>query len=390
MPLDFTPQRLRRITWAVIAGLLIALVADLAVERPTESILRRGDFPGLYVQAEIIKRGQGAALYNPVLQQQIENELWPQFEGRFLMSVYPPSVGVALLPLTLFPLKVAQWLYTVLNLLALVTAVTLVRRSWGLGFSLESIVALLCFAPCFYGVLGGQNSGFSALLAAIIMHGLCRSDRGRGQFLVGIAAGLWCFKPQLGLYAVMLLCAVGAFRALGWAAAVGIGHYLLGALVVGRQWPWQLLESLRVFSPLNFSVNLAQQTSLFGASLGSPLMVVRLLAVVATVCMAFWLVCTLYRRRREPHPQERISLAFASIALLVPQTLFYDLSVAALFLVGLFRVSSWGPFLLLGSGICLSWLLTWNRTQIPIPTMLLIAIALPCSVLYFIRKRRFA
>lgn len=375
-----TTRRLNRIALAVLFAILLSILLDSAYPRPDASIIERGDFPGLYVQAEMLRRGQGGALYDPAVQRNIENELWPSLDGRFLMSVYPPTVGVALLPLTFVPLPVAQHLYLLMNALAFYIGVLVASRAVERSGAFPRAIALLCFAPSFYGVLGGQNTGFSMLCLGGILYCVSRLPSRRHEVLLGLAAGCWMFKPQFGLYAMLLLLCLRAHRAILMAGMVSVGHYLIGALAVGPQWPLQLIEAVRVFSPLNFQINIAQQTSLvgfvkaFGAGWAS---------VVAAAAALGVLGLLIRKARRAQEREERIHVSllwFASLSLLVPQALFYDLALPAAMLAVSLQVRNWRQLATLILGLAISWGMVIARASVPVPWMIFWSMSIPLLV----------
>jgi len=77
-----TKDRLRRCSWAVLIGLLLAILlsSTLPIHNASSSFVR-GDFPAFYAAATIVASGQGRDLYDSDLQREIEHKSWPTMDG---------------------------------------------------------------------------------------------------------------------------------------------------------------------------------------------------------------------------------------------------------------------------------------------------------------------
>jgi len=330
--------RLKRLSWASILGLVLALVISLNLGRDRALLLISGDFPGLFVQAVILERGLQSRLYDPALQAQIENEFWPEFNGAYYMSVYPPFIGAFLKPLANINVASAGFLFRLANLLGMLAAVWILGqlKPKGRHLFLPRFAFLLCCAPVFCGVFGGQNTGFSMLLYAVIVWGLEHNHRRAHKLAAGIGLGLWFFKPQFGLIALAYAILSGQIWAALNALGVALGLYLLSARTMGMDWPIVWLKALSAFSSENYLANQHQQISIIGAAqavvnvLGNQGLVARFafwLGVLFTIAVIVKTAQELWRHKGNPRTAPAWLLVGPAICLISPQTLFYDMGI---------------------------------------------------------------
>jgi len=90
-----SPQsaRLDRALIAASVGLVIALVVALFAEKSPSAAINRGDFPAFYTLARIASSSEPHRLYDLKLQTDVQNEVWPTFEGGVLPAAYPAYVA---------------------------------------------------------------------------------------------------------------------------------------------------------------------------------------------------------------------------------------------------------------------------------------------------------
>jgi hypothetical protein len=365
-----SPDRLRRLLIAILAGLGVGVVVLLASSKGLTTINGGrvgGDLPAFYGAARIVRDGHGDRLYDPQLQEAAQRDLLPT-PGR-LPFPYPPYVAVAYVPLTWLPFKAAYLLH-VLAMAACVAGALLHLRGplQGLraGF-LPVFAATIFFYPIFRAVLGGQNTPLSLLCAAGAGAALARGS----DLAAGLWMGAWLFKPQLALPVALFLILRRANRArfaLGM-AAVGALYYAVGAAIGGWLWPvWWLREGAFPFAAADLVVD-----RLNGISL--PIAATALGAApagwIAAFVVAVYALSIAWRER--PHPVALVAIAAAAAVLCAPYVLYYDGGLAALGLIVAWSVRpSWVPMI---AGL---WLLAWLqplRAWLPVPPVTLVLAA---------------
>src|SRR5262245_47356321 len=129
--------------------------------------------------------------------------------------VYPPGIALAYLPFAALPYQVAGALHLVVMLGLLVAAALIGARLLGLP-ERWALLGTLAWAPAAAGVISGQNTALALLLTVIGAMALARG----GNRLAGLAAGLLCYKPQLGAPIVGLLALRGRWAAVATAVLV--------------------------------------------------------------------------------------------------------------------------------------------------------------------------
>src|SRR6185369_18019498 len=146
---------------------------------------------------------------------------------------YPPFVAAGYAPLTWLPFKAAYVVHVLVMALCVVAAMALLRAALpALQRDLLPIVAAaLGFYPIFRAVLGGQNTPLSLLCAAGVAAALAR----RRDWLAGVWAGAWLFKPQyaVAVAAMLLVGRIDRRRFLVGFAAVALGYYAVGWILAG-------------------------------------------------------------------------------------------------------------------------------------------------------------
>lgn len=337
----WSPQRQYRFGCALLTALFIAFVVILITDTSGSSMVKSGDFPGFYVLAEILKRGQADRLYDPELQSMIENELWPSFKGSFYMSVYPPYTAAILRPLAEFSQGVAQGVWTSFMLFCLLGAFFI--STFGREDSRSKTFCLgllLVFTPVMSAILGGQNTGLSMFIIAACCVLLEKGGANR-HYQVGLLLGLWLVKPQFGVFAILVFGLAGPWPILASASAVAVSFYLLGASISGYSWPleWPFIASR--FGEQNFISNRAEMISLAGSAralsyeLGfgpgtigwSIASWTSLVAAVAVFLETLKVVHLSFRSAHEEQIRKAVLLFATSLPLISPQTLFYDLGI---------------------------------------------------------------
>jgi hypothetical protein len=325
---------------AFTVATLIVLLTDIG----RSSMVKSGDFPGFYVLAEILQRDQAEHLYDAALQRQIENEIWPGFQGSFYMSVYPPFLAGFLRPLAWLSPGAAQAVWTVVMFGAFLGSFALVSRSLNLSKLIFCCALALSFSPVTAGVLGGQNTAMSMLILASAVWLLERESR-RNDLLAGAILALWLCKPQFG---VIALLAFGLLARRPWVLVSGSGVagllFLVGVSVMGWGWPFEWISIATQFGEQNYISNRAEMVSLVGTCKGIaitsgfyPGATVFKAASIVGVLSSVALVLDVIRVSRAKSLSVRAFAALfaAALPLVSPQTLFYDLGIPVVALLAL-------------------------------------------------------
>jgi len=340
---------LRLFALAGVVGWSVAFLAHaVTLRNPLQSDGRPvgGDFVSFYAAGQLVMQGAGRQLYDARSQWRAQREALraPEYPN-FCPFPYPPTLAVAEAPLSLLPFVPAYLAHVGLCLAAILAGLRLLRPAlrrlapfWGTAASLAAL-----FYPLTVSVTCGQNTAFSFLLMCAFFAGL-RSQR---DLRAGIALGLLAFKPQMALLLGLAMVAAGRWRVVGAAAAVGVGHYVLGAIVVGPDWPARMLALLDAFWELNTAQHTSLSISLPAVLHGlSPaaLRNVLLLGVCGLLCLS----CVVGWRGAAPGGgiSGPLAMTVSATLLIGPHALWYDtglLSLAGL-LIANDALARGGPF----------------------------------------------
>lgn len=326
--MNFTDARLGRFAAAAAIGIAVALPAAFKADNSGLSMLKSGDFPGFYVQAEILKRGMPEALYDRELQRSIENELWPSLHGSYNPAAYPPHTALLLRPLAAFDRQTAQIFFMAAMLFCYAASVRNLRgiNRWPARRLVPVSVILVTFFPLFASLFGAQNAAASALLMTGAVALLISPDPGR-NFAAGLLIGAWLFKPQYALlYFAGATVITRSFGMIAGFAAASAAVYAISALYFGAGWPSWWLNAVGPFDAQNLLVNRGETVSLrgvltaFGAPYGFGW------AATWIACAALLWALSVYRNSLSR--AELFAVLSAAIPVVSPQTLFYDLTLS--------------------------------------------------------------
>lgn len=322
---------IRLIPIAVIVGVCLAIVLSAFAGSGASTVGGRlgGDFPAFYAAGRIVIEGSGDALYDPALQAEYQEALYPEDDG-YLFFAYPPFTAVAYAALAILPYRLAFALHGLLAVAALWGAVRLARPMLpslirSRRHELAAVAVLLAMYPILRSVLGGQNTAFTMLLLAAVWR-LAIDDR---PALAGISLAALLYKPQYGVLAFLLVAAARRWRILAW-GLLGAGvAYLAGVAVAGWGWPATWLDQSGVFNDENLVVNgdlmvsaIGWFRSLFGVMEGWPGVVgFGIAALVGLLTAIVWW--------RKGITAEAFALASTAIVIGAPSALYYDAGVAA-------------------------------------------------------------
>ena len=338
--MNVLPARIDRFLLAAALGLAIAIIGALSIEQAPSAAIARGDFPAFYTLATLASRDDGARLYDLETQRQIQNEIWPSFQGSVLPVAYPPFLAFWIQPLASLSPSVARLAWIGGMLMCVVAGVVLMSRASPSlrGLSWQVIVCAFLFAPLFLGVLGGQIVGLSVLLYAAFMV----LDRRHGRWAevaLGIITGLWMYKPHFAIAAGLVLILRKRWTATVSWILTSFGLWWLGALVVGTDWIARWYSFAREFSNIDLITNAPRMTGVIpflytvsGCASGGLCFQDRLWEI-ATFLSAILIpiALALASWRASDHNGGGLSLLLGPLLVLfAPAVNFYDLALCAL------------------------------------------------------------
>ena len=196
--------------------------------------LKGPDFFSFYSGARLFVTRGGSAVYDLVLQRQIQIDVTSQPPDRFIVLPYfhPPYYTLLIAPLGYLTYRQAYVAMAAFNvLLAAVLIVLLVRSSLSIhGRAAVVATALIAgFFPLFVTILQGQSD-----LVVLVPLGAAYVAWARGRFgWAGIFSALALAKPQLLLLIPVLFLARRAWRALAGFAAVLLGLGVISVAGLG-------------------------------------------------------------------------------------------------------------------------------------------------------------
>jgi hypothetical protein len=384
---DFwTQSRTRRITLALIIALLFGAIISAALDKDRRGMVLRGDFPAFYAAAEIVLSGAGSRLYDTDLQKTTQNKYWPSLNGEYYSFAYPPFTALAAAPFaTLTPLR-AKLLHVALMLLCLWGAAASAARVSNIASlnQLDLFAVFLAFGPVTSGVLGGQNTALSMLLCFSAIE-LLQQAEGRRDVLAGVLIGLWSFKPQFSLIAIVLLIVCGRQRA-ALTSVVTIGVlYTVTALIFGAGWPLLWLSAIQRFAEQEIQANHHQMISFAGGAAaaadffsGNPLSGLYLGQFVSLL-LFLPLSWNLWSDRSKLSPVDRSCLLPlllpATVVFLAPHALFYDLGLCLLPICIMLPRNSGTQKSFLALGLAAVLAICLSRTYYPVQPLFLLSAA---------------
>lgn len=329
------------IALALILGMLAKLVPAFLAAVPQNGFIPGdapfgGDFVSFYTASQLALAGKAVEVYSIEAHAAAQRALFGDGVG-YMAFFYPPTFLLLCLPLGL-----VAYVWSVLGwLIATLAAYALVMRRYA-GGALD-LVPILAFSGVYITLVVGQN----ALLSTALM-GLGAWLLPRRPALAGLAFGLLCYKPHLGLLIPFALLAAGQWRAIFAAAATVITMVGLSVAVFGTStWLAFLAGSGQAVLMMETSdIGFGRMImSFFGAVqmlngpvwLGYGLQAISALGVILTVVMLAWRVRDL---------AGVAVLIPAGTVLITPFLLAYDLTLLAIPLIWLYRdwqISGEGP-----------------------------------------------
>lgn len=339
-----TKERLNRICFALLISLLIGIIYQYLSDKALSSFVYKGDFPGFYAPAKIITSLGKENQYDEKLQNQIENEVWRDFDGSFYMSVYPPYFNLILSPIGYFDGIIARHIWMFFSILAYFFTLKIlsklntdIKNNFLVFFTLG-----LLFIPSLCGVIGGQNTCFSMFFLSLILYSIKKEK----YFLSGIFLSLWCFKPQFAIFYIIPMFLLNKKNFSCGFILGSVINYILGAISFGAFWPQKYLQIVKTFGNNNYVANRSTIVSL--SNIFETLKDIFNLKTSLTIEIIFWVffallyiyliyVCIKFKEKEPIYP---ILLTSILLPYLSFQTLFYDLGISLIALLYYFRFSN--------------------------------------------------
>jgi hypothetical protein len=196
--------------------------------------LRGPDFFSFYSAAKLYVQSGGSAVYDLVLQKQMQLQVTGQAPDTFVVLPYfhPPYYTLLIAPLAFLDFRQAYYAMATFNvILVAVLVVLLVRSSERIHGRATMVAAALIagFFPLFVTVLQGQSDLIVLVPLAAAYTAWARGRRG----WAGIFSALALAKPQLLLLIPVLFVARRAWRALAGFAAVVAGLLIVSVAGFG-------------------------------------------------------------------------------------------------------------------------------------------------------------
>ncbi len=251
-----TPRRLRA------HGLLLALTIwslyIWTVATPTlrdrNGNLKGTDFLHLYTLGSLAMSHRGADLYNIDAQAALAAQRVPDARGIRYLPLYPPQVSILFAPLAHLSYGCALAIWWIGTGTIYGACCYSIWRECPSLSGFRGTVALLTVAfPAFFHLIAWGQTSALALACFTAAFFLFRDKR---DFTAGLALGCLIFKPQLGLAALFVFIAIGAWKIIGGAMlsagaqiATGVGYYGIEPFRSWLRALWRLPALLAAFEP---------------------------------------------------------------------------------------------------------------------------------------------
>jgi hypothetical protein len=215
------------IVYVVFAsGMLVVL---LALSFPAFGAF--SDFPEYYSAAKLVLSGTGSQIYDLKTFAGVEQNFFPELNGRIVGFFVPPFAMAWIIPIGLIPLPAAIYVWKLILVSALVLSVILLSKA----FSLTRVGVLYLIA-----VTALSGATYEALridqLATILLLGLSMYIFGvkkERPWLSAAGLALMVLKPQELLPLIVFLLAAGQWKLVLRFAAIACVIALIGCAAVG-------------------------------------------------------------------------------------------------------------------------------------------------------------
>lgn len=354
----------------IVAGILIAFLIICFTSQGHEPLLGGrvgGDFPAFYGAGKIILSGDWLNLYNPESQRLAQKDCFADATpNEYLIYAYPPYIALILSPLAKLPFLVAYFIYSILMTAALFFACRYFKRlvpTASLSTADLMIIASLSY-PMLRAVLGGQNTSLSLLC----LLGAAFYLKSKKPIHSGIFLGIWFFKFQLALPALVLILFTGNFAVLLGVLPIAAIYYSLGTFVGGWQWPlWWIESGVRPFADMDRISNLDNFITIraFFERLLGPESTFYWPMSIGVSILFFLVLLISWKKYYRKLPLACLALASILLLLISPHALYYDagLALVAIGFISLGRTPAFVSLVLLSTWLeCLNNYLPFQPT----------------------------
>jgi hypothetical protein len=264
------------------------------------------DFTAFYTAGRMLRLGQGAAIYEPAAQQEVQRGFASDSDVRQgpLRYIHPPFEAVLFWPLAFLSYPRAFVVWDLVNLGMIVAVSVVLQRTLLVSLGLrmwEVVLALFAFFPVFVNFFQGQDAILLLLLVVFAFrtqaqrfsrnqHKANEASQSRSDFLAGCWLGLGLFRYHLVIPLVVILALWRRWKILFTFAVTGWLLFLISVGIVGWQaalrypayvWHWSSTPGLGRTPPALLPNLLGLVTGWPG--LESALWVLRLGGVVASI-----------------------------------------------------------------------------------------------------------
>jgi hypothetical protein len=310
-----------------------------------------GDFVPAYAAGTLVRLGQPLAVYDESAIGAIERQIVEDarleplpFYGPYLN---PPFFAAAYAPLSALPYRTAAGVWLAINLACIAGALALLVgmlpvgtswRNWGLAPLL-----LLISMPFWQTICHLQNTGVSLFLVCGTV-ACWRAGRNRLDVLGGLICGLLFYKPQLAVAIAGGFCLTRGWRVSAGCAASGASLLALTLM----KWPGTLSAYLHQLPIVTQEIqnrptyNWGRQVTLRGFWRlvlqghigGTDLLAVKaftaMMVVIGLAALGYVIWRHVRRRSQTPRADRVIAATIASMPLLMPYYMDYDLLLLAI------------------------------------------------------------
>ena len=283
------------------------------------------DFRPYYGAALMIRRGDGARIYQDEAQHEIQREMLPFVEPSQLPFNHPAYEALLFIPLTYLPYTVASVVWAVVNI-GLLAIIGAILYRWHKQYSVYLV--LLSLAPVMFTVMLGQDSILLLLVFALALRALSKGQLAK----TGILLGLGLFRFHLVLPFMFILVIRRQWRLVGAFLATAIALLFISILLSNPSDYLSLMisQSLRSDDPRFVNVHIISNMPTINGLLVlllKSVLPIRVIGIIAITCSFFFLLWIGLKR----------SLSFSAVpaALVSSHYMYaYDLSLMALPLCG--------------------------------------------------------
>jgi hypothetical protein len=201
----------------------------------------RADFSMFYTGGTMIRESQGSRLYDYDLQTETQQRILNgrSFANGLLPFDYPPHVAILFSPLSIFPLKSAYFIWSVIQvglLLWMIYLLIIIMKDWAYRERLLGISAAIAFPPLFLNFLLGTVS--LLMLVSVLQIYITLKYNQTIKTAIWILVGT--IKPTVIVLPVFALLAGRRWSVLFWAACGGLTIFFWTSFSYGFH-TWRIL-----------------------------------------------------------------------------------------------------------------------------------------------------